>query len=268
MTELPSYPHLQLTLDNKKILTVKLDRPNVHNAFNEELIHSLSECANFIENSDTIRCVILTGAGKSFCAGADLSYMQKSKNFSYAENLEDANNMGEMFRLWNNLSEPVIGRINGTTMGGGIGLLAACDIAITMSIAKFAFSEVKLGIIPSIISQFVINKIGFSAAREFFLTGARFSAETALKIGLVNYVVTDEKELDTKVAEITLELLSSGPKAIKASKELLRKNLELNSTDIMKYSIEKIASLRISEEAQEGISAFLDKRSPKWKIEE
>ena len=267
MFELPSYTHIQLTLDNRKILTVKLNRPEVHNAFNEELISNLTECAGFIEKSSNIRGIVLTGAGKSFCAGADLNYMQKSKNFSYEENVLDATKMGTMFRVWNHLSKPVIGKINGTTLGGGTGLLAACDITITVVTAKFGFTEVKLGIMPAVISQFVISKIGFSAAREFFLTGTRFSAETALKIGLVNYVVADEKELETKVAEIILELLSSGPKAITASKELIRKNQEMNHSDLMHYSIEKIANLRVSEEAQEGISAFLEKRPPTWKIE-
>jgi methylglutaconyl-CoA hydratase len=258
----PSYEHITTSIDEKKVVMVKINRPEVHNAFNEKLIKEMTECGKLIESSD-IRVVILTGEGRSFCAGADLNYMRKSKDYNLDENVQDASAMAEMFHIWNNLSKPIIGRINGTTIGGGIGLVAACDIAIATSNAKFGFSEVKLGIIPAVISPFVIRKIGIAAARELFLTGARFNADTAQKINLINYVIPTE-DLDTKVSEISRELLSSGPLAIKESKELIKKNYVLNNEELMKYTIEVIARLRQSDEGQEGIDAFFSKRSAKW----
>ncbi|MHA1990747.1 MAG: enoyl-CoA hydratase-related protein [Candidatus Hodarchaeales archaeon] len=258
----PSYDHIATSIDEKKVAIVKINRPEVHNAFNEKLIKEMTECGKLIENSD-IRVVILTGEGRSFCAGADLNYMRKSKDFTFDENVQDASAMAEMFHVWNNLSKPIIGRINGTAIGGGIGLVAACDIAIASSNAKFGFSEVKLGIIPAVISPFVIRKIGVTAARELFLTGAQFNADTAQKIYLINYTVPDE-DLDTKVNEISRELLSSGPLAIKESKELIKKNYILNNEELVKYTVAIIAELRQSDEGQEGIDAFFSKRSAKW----
>ncbi|MFW9928834.1 MAG: enoyl-CoA hydratase-related protein [Candidatus Thorarchaeota archaeon] len=262
MLALPTFSTLDLNLNAKNALYVKINRPDVHNAMNEQVIDDLIHCATFIENS-SVRVVILSGKGKSFCAGADLNYMKRSKDFTFQQNLNDAKQMSLMFELWNTLSKPVIGKITGFTIGGGTGLVAACDIAIAEENAKFGFSEVKLGIVPAIISPYILRKIGFTYTREFFLTGQRFSAEKAKQISLINYVVNSE-ELDGKVEEIISELLTSGPEAIRAGKELINKNLLLEKTELQNYCVDLIAKLRKSPEGQEGISAFLEKRKTNW----
>lgn len=265
MIAFPSFQHLVMNIDKRNIAYVKINRPEVHNSFNEKLIEELTECAELIEQSN-IRVVILTGEGRSFCAGADLNYMRKSMDFNSEENENDAATMSKMFELWNTLSKPIIGRINGAAIGGGTGLVAACDIAVASENAKFGFSEVKLGLIPAVIGQFVITKIGVSAAREYFLSGEKFNAKIAEKINLVNYVVPEDK-LDQKVEELIKELLSSGPSAIKASKELIRNFSQLNSDGMKKYAVEIIAKLRQSSEGQEGMEAFFSKRPTKWRKE-
>ena len=266
MEPLPSYKTLELRLDNRNVLYVSLNRPDVHNAFNEEMIQDLTKCATFINNNkEEIRIVVLTGKGRSFCAGADLNYMKKSKNFSFEDNIEDARRMSTMFKSWNRLLVPIVGAINGAAIGGGTGLVAACDIAIANVRAKFAFSEVNIGVIPAVISQYVVNKIGYKNAREFFLTGTRFDSKTALRIGLVNYVVEEER-LDEQVEDIVNQILSSGPKAVRKCKELIFNNLTMTSNEIEEYSIKIIAELRTGDEGQEGITAFFEKRKPNWDL--
>ncbi|OLS23549.1 MAG: 3-hydroxypropionyl-coenzyme A dehydratase [Candidatus Heimdallarchaeota archaeon LC_3] len=262
MTEFPKFSTLKVIIDTRNVIYVSLNRPEVHNAFNEKLIEELIICGKIIGDSD-LRVIVLTGEGRSFCAGADLNYMKKSSEFTIEENIDDAKIMSEMFEIWNNLSKPIVGKINGTAIGGGIGLVSACDIAISPDNAKFGFSEVKLGIIPAIISQFVIPKIGISAAREYFLTGSRFTAETAKSINLINYVVPKD-DLDQKVENIVEELLTSGPNAIKAGKLLIKNSANSNYEEFADYTIKIIAELRKSEEGQEGIEAFFSKRQANW----
>lgn len=259
-----TYRTLQVTSVASDILQVTLNRPELHNAFNEDLISELSDLGNQLSNNSDIRIVILTGNGKSFCAGADLNWMKKTKNFTFEENKDDAINLGMMFHILDELPQAVIGRINGSAIGGGTGLVSICDISVTVQQAKFAFSEVNLGLIPAVISPFVINKINFHNAREFFLTGERFDGNKACSIGLVNYVVKNEAELDQKVKYLVNQIYSSGPSAIKEAKHLIRTIQDKNMESILSSTAQKIASIRVSPEAQEGISAFLEKRKPDW----
>jgi methylglutaconyl-CoA hydratase len=246
-----------------KVARVTLNRPEVHNAFNDTMINELNMVFNDIEKRLDIRVVVLTGEGKSFCAGADLNWMRRVKDYTYEENLEESLNLAEMLSKIYTSPKPTIARVNGTAIGGGTGLVAACDIAIAASTAKFSFSEVKLGLIPACISPYVIKKCGEGKCREFFLTGERMKAEKAYAAGLINIVVPSEK-LNPVVDEFIHQLISSGPEAIKKCKELLRKVPEMSLKEAKKYTAEVIAQLRISDEGQEGMNSFLEKRKPSW----
>ena len=245
------------------IAYVTLNRPEVHNAFNDTMISELSDVFDEIEKQSDIRVVILTGKGKSFCAGADLNWMGKVKNYSYKDNLKESLALSEMFYKIYTSQKPTIARVNGTAIGGGTGLVAVCDIAVAASNAKFSFSEVKLGLIPACISPYVIKKCGEGRCREFFLTGERMTAEKACSAGLVNFVVPLE-EIDNVIDGLLDQLISSGPAAIAKCKELLKKVPELSFDEVKRYTAEVIAQMRISEEGQEGMNAFLEKRKPKW----
>ena len=242
---------------------ITLNRPEVHNAFNDIMIKELIIVFKELKEKNEVRVVILTGEGKSFCAGADLNWMKKIKDYSYEDNLKESLDLAEMFYLIYSCPKPTIGRINGTAIGGGTGLVAVCDIAVASAEAKFSFSEVKLGLIPACISPYVIRKCGEGRCREFFLTGERITAEKALSAGLVNRVVPLE-EIDKAVNEMAEQLRSSGPEAIKKCKELLSKVPQMTFDEFKRYTAEVIAQMRISEEGQEGMAAFLEKRNPKW----
>lgn len=259
-----SYNFLETSFLEPDILTVKLNRPELHNAFNEELISELSDLGRTLSSNTSIRILILTGNGKSFCAGADLNWMKKTKQFTYDENIKDAKELGTMFHILDELPQAVIGRINGSAIGGGTGLVSICDITVALEDAKFGFSEVNLGLIPAVISPFVINKIDFRNAREYFLTGERFTATTALNLGLVNYTAKTEQELDEKVNHLVNEIYRSGPNAVKEAKRLIRHIQGLNMNQLLDLTAQKIASIRITPEAQEGIASFLEKRKPIW----
>lgn len=251
---------------NKKndIATVTMNRPDVRNALNEVLIKELTHCFNHISDDDSIIAVILTGNGKSFCAGADLLWMKRMVNYSKHENLEDSNLLLEMYEAVNTCSKPVIGRINGHTFGGGIGLLATCDITITIPGVQFAFSEVKLGIIPAVISTFVATRMKLADMRRYFITGERFDSDMANIIGLIDFIVPVEK-LDETVNSYIEQLCSSSPSAIKEVKDLIYNFKRMDIKKYKEFTVEKISELRISKEGQEGISAFLEKRKPNWK---
>jgi methylglutaconyl-CoA hydratase len=253
---------ISYSLDNK-IAKINLARPEVHNAFNEVMIAELTEVFSRISQDDSARVVVLTGNGESFCAGADLNWMKKMINFSYQQNLEDSLKLAELFYLMYSLPKPIIARVNGAAIGGGTGLVAVCDIAIAAEKAKFSLSEVKLGLVPACISPYVIRKVGEGRCREFFLTGERLSANRALELGLVNQVVPLEN-LDQAVEEKAKQLISSGPKAIAMCKELLKKVPGMSFNEAKTYTADMIASMRIGDEGQEGMNAFLEKRKPKW----
>jgi len=246
-----------------KIATVTLNRPEVHNAFNEVMIAELTEIFKKILEDELVRLVVLTGNGKSFSAGADLNWMKKMINYSYEQNLEDSLKLAELFYLMYSLPKPIIARVNGAAIGGGTGLVAVCDIAIASETAKFSLSEVKLGLVPACISPYVIRKVGEGRCREFFLTGERLTAHRALEAGLVNQVVPLE-ELDQAVQEKANQLISSGPKALAMCKELLKNVPGMSFEKAKTYTADMIASMRIGDEGQEGMNAFLEKRKPKW----
>ncbi len=245
------------------IVTVTLDRPEVHNAFNEVMIAELTEIFAKISEDDSVRVAVLTGSGKSFSAGADLNWMKKMINYSYEQNLEDSLKLAELFYLMYSLPKPIIARVNGAAIGGGTGLVAVCDIAIAAETAKFSLSEVKLGLVPACISPYVIRRVGEGRCREFFLTGERLTAKRALESGLVNHVVPLE-ELDHALQEKVDQLISSGPKALAMCKELLKNVPGMDFEKAKTYTADMIASMRIGDEGQEGMNAFLDKRKPKW----
>ena len=246
-----------------KVATVTLDRPEVHNAFNEVMIAELTEIFKKISEDESVRVVVLAGNGKSFSAGADLNWMKKMINYSYEQNLEDSLKLAELFYLMYSLPKPIIARVNGAAIGGGTGLVAVCDIAIAAEDAKFSLSEVKLGLVPACISPYVIRKVGEGRCREFFLTGERLTAQRALESGLVNHVVPFEG-LDQAVQEKVDQLISSGPKALAMCKELLKNVPGIDFEKAKTYTADMIARMRIGDEGQEGMNAFLEKRKPKW----
>jgi methylglutaconyl-CoA hydratase len=247
----------------EKCAYLVLNRPEKHNAFNDSMIFELKDAFDHFSEREDIRAVVLTGEGKSFCAGADLNWMKRVKDYSYEENLKESLQLAELFYTMYSLPKPTIARVNGAAIGGGTGFVAVCDIAIASEKAKFSFSEVKLGLIPACISPYVMKKCGEGRCREFFLTGERLSAEKAHRAGLVNAVVAGD-ELDTYVDDLVLTLVSSGPEAIKSCKELLRRVAEMRLEDAKEYTAEVIAQLRVSDEGQEGMNAFLEKRRPRW----
>jgi len=245
-------------------VTVMLNRPDVHNAMNDVLMTELISCFKEISTDATVNAIILTGSGKSFCAGADLSWMKRMVNFSKEENKKDSRLLLDMYETIHSCPKPVIGRVNGAAFGGGIGLLAVCDITITVPNTRFAFSEVKLGIIPAVISTFVAPRMTPADMRRLFITGERFDATVAHEIGLIDLVVPIES-LDTTVNTCVEQVRSSGPYAIQEIKHLIKNLAEMDIKKFKEFTVEKIAELRVSKEGQEGITAFLEKRKPNWK---
>jgi methylglutaconyl-CoA hydratase len=257
-----AYKTLRVALSDG-ILTVTLDRPDVHNAFNENLIAEAIDLFSSIDTTAT-RAIVLEGTGKNFCAGADLNWMSRMVSFTHDENVRDSSRLAKMYALMNECPVPIVGRIQGAAIGGGVGLVAVCDIAITAGNAQFGLSEVKLGILPAVISPYVIAKIGESHARALFLTGERFDAERALRIGLVHRVVETESELDAAVYETITQLKTSGPEAVRECKKLIAHVAAHDLADAIPYTIEAIASRRVSQEGQEGMQAFLNKGLAAW----
>ena len=245
------------------VLNVTLNRPDVHNAFNDELI---AEAIDLFSNIDTatVRSVVLKGTGKNFCAGADLNWMSRMVSYTREENVRDSSKLAKMYALINECPVPVVGRIQGAAIGGGVGLVAVCDIAVAMRETKFGLSEVKLGILPAVISPYVIAKIGSSHARALFLTGERFEAERALQIGLVHRVVDSVEELDGAIYETVTQLKTSGPEAVRECKKLIAHVASHELIDAIPYTIDAIATRRVSAEGQEGMQAFLEKRLASW----
>ena len=243
----------------------KLDRPEVRNALNAELIHELTEVFDWLNSRDDIRVIILKGNGKAFCAGADLAYMKDMASFSYNQNIADAEKLSKLFQTIYYCDKAVIVDVHGACIGGANGIIAAADIVIAERETKFAFSEVRLGITPATISPFVVAKIGNTAAKELMLTGRRFTADEAKTFGLVNVVVDEAEMVDTERQYID-HFLQASPDAIAECKNLLRM---VTGTDdrynpvFMQTSV-AIANQRISKAGQEGMKAFFEKRKPEW----
>lgn len=244
---------------------VTLNRPDVRNAFNEVVIEELTRWAEATAADSAVRCGVLSGAGKVFCAGADLTWMSRMVSYTPEENVRDARAAAHMFSALDGLPFPLIGRVHGAALGGGSGLAAVCDIVVADEGAVFGFTEVKLGIMPAMISPYALAKIGRSAARELFLTGMRFSAQRAKEIGLVHAVVPLDR-LDAKVQEYVTETLSAGPEAIAASKALIPKVFPRLAQDAIEITADAIARRRVSPEGQEGMKAFLEKRKARWNL--
>jgi methylglutaconyl-CoA hydratase len=247
---------------NGPVARVTLNRPEVRNAFNETLIAELTDWVETGGWGDA-RVVVLAGAGKVFCAGADLEWMAKMIGYSREENVRDARAAGRMFEALDAMPVPLIGRVHGAALGGGAGLAAVCDIVVAADDAVFGFTEAKLGIVPAVISPFAVARIGPPAARELFLTAARFSAARAKEIGLVNAVVP-AAGLDAAIEEYTRELLTSAPGAVAGAKALIARVAGQASGSVGEFTAETIARHRVSEEGQEGMRAFLEKRTARW----
>ena len=243
-----------------------LNRPDVRNAFNEDVIAELTAWAAAAHADRALRVVVVAGAGKTFSAGADVQWMAKTVGYTQEENLRDAAAASAMFASIDALPVPVVGRVQGAALGGGAGLAAVCDIVVAEDSAVFGFTEVKLGILPAVISPFSLAKIGRSAARELFLTGARFSAARAREIGLVHAVVP-ASELDAAVDGYVREILTAAPEAIAAAKALIRDVWGRPLDEARPITAQAIADRRVSAEGQEGLRAFLEKRKPTWNSE-
>ncbi|HEX7733441.1 MAG TPA: enoyl-CoA hydratase-related protein [Ktedonobacteraceae bacterium] len=266
MTIITIYPTVTVERSyGHRIATVTMNRPEVHNALNTQLLSDLKIAFDELSQDDSLSGVVLTGAGKSFSAGADLEMMQAAARATQEQNQEEALQLASTFELINTFPIPLVARVNGAAMGGGLGLLAVCDIVIAAESARLAFSEVKLGIAPAVISPYVVRKIGPSWARRLFVTGERFTPALARGIGLVHTVVAPA-ELDAEVDNMVKELLGGGPYALRACKALARDIGDLDDDAARAITAETIAHLRVSEEGQEGLKAYLEKRKPRWSI--
>ena len=254
-----------LQLEQKQqVATVWLNRAELHNAFNTQVIAELQQCFDALHTRDDIRVVILAGRGKSFSAGADLNWMKAQSEASTVDNQADALKLAKMLHRLATLKQPTIARVHGIAFGGGMGLASACDICVASSDAKFATSEVRLGLAPSTISPYVIRAIGARQASRYFLTAERISAEQAQRIGLAHEVATAE-QLDTKIDEIVQALLLGAPEAQTASKQLIQMVDQQPLTEpLLLETAQHIAHVRQGTEAKNGLNAFLNKQSPDW----
>ena len=258
-----TYQHLR-TWRTGAVEHLELNRPDVRNAISDTTVAELTTWAETIASDRTVRAVVLSGAGKVFCAGADLTWFTAMAGYTPEQNLRDAQLGARMFDLLDSLPCALIGRVHGAALGGGSGLASICDIVVAADNTVFGFTEVKLGIIPAMIAPYALAKIGRSAARELFLTGMRFDAHRAREIGLVHAVVP-ATELDSHVEHYVAEILSAGPEAIADAKRLLRDIWHRPPRDVQDLMAQSIAGRRASAEAREGMRAFLEKRAPSWK---
>ena len=258
---------LKTEIDDQGCATLCLNNPEQHNAFDDRLIAELTAALLNLRNDSRVRIVLLTASGKSFSAGADLNWMRRVADYSLEENVQDALGLAELMQTLNELPKPTIALVQGATFGGGVGLVAACDIAIASERASFCLSEVKLGLIPAVISPYVLAAIGPRQARRYFLTAERFSAADALRIGLVHQVVPAE-ELQSTADQLCGELLRNGPHALAAAKNLIQDVAGRPiSKQLIELTAERIAAIRATEEGREGLDAFLNKRQPGWNKE-
>jgi methylglutaconyl-CoA hydratase len=249
-----------------RVATVTLNRPDVRNAFNEITIAELSLAFDELGRNDELRAIVLDANGPAFCAGADLNWMKKMAGYSHAENSEDAARLAEMLRAIYLCPKPVIAKIQGDCYAGGMGLVAACDIAVSVNSASFCLSEVKLGLIPATISPYVIRAMGENAARRYFLTAEKFSAQEAHRIGFVHDIVPADA-LDAHVAAIVNALVTSSPNAVREAKVLVREIAGKTVDAAMVVdTAERIANVRASDEGREGVASFLEKRKPSWLV--
>ena len=255
---------IQLAIDGRGIGTLVLNRPEVHNAFDDHLIAGLTARLRELDHAAEVRAVVLAANGKSFSSGADLNWMKRMARYSEAENLRDAVALADLMHTLSALTKPTIARVQGPAYGGGVGLVACCDIAVGTPAASFALSEVRLGLIPSVVGPYVVAAIGERQARRYFLTAERMDAAEALRIGLL-HVLVDEAKLDEAVQGIVDHLLQGGPKAQTAAKHLIASvvNRPIDRR-LVEDTADRIARIRVSPEGKEGVNAFLEKRAPSW----
>jgi methylglutaconyl-CoA hydratase len=251
--------YLEVIEKENGVKEVWLNRPDLHNAFNAELIE---EMISLFESFKDERLIILSGKGNNFCAGADLNWMKSMKDYTQEENFKDSKRLARMFAVINECDIPVIGRINGHALGGGVGLVSVCDYVVATDTALMGFTEVRLGLIPAVISPYCISKIGEANARAWMLSGERFSAEEAKRMGLIQEIVIGP-EMDTKIEEVKKKFLAAGPEAAREAKKLIRgviKNLKTSED----FACQMITERRVSTEGQEGMRALLSKDKPSW----
>ena len=252
-----------LHTDPHGVATLTLNRADKHNAFDDAIIAELTAKLKQLDADPAVRVVVLTGAGKTFSAGGDLNWMRSMAKFGEKENLEDALKLAELMEILDGMSKPTIAKVNGPAYGGGVGLVACCDIAICTEVAKFALTEVRLGLIPAVISPYVLAAIGERQARRYFLTAEPIEAQVAYHIGLIHEVVTPDI-LDETVAMLAASLLKGGPKALLAAKRFIAEQAGVDRKALKKKTAQLIAELRTSKEGQEGLTAFLEKRHADW----
>ena len=251
-------------IDSRGIARVILNNPDKHNAFDDQMIIKLTEAFEAVATNSDVRIMLLQSEGKSFSAGADLGWMKRMARYSYQQNLGDAHALAAMLKALHQMPIPTIARVQGAAFGGALGLISCCDIAVASSKASFALSEVKIGLVPSTISPYVIAAIGERHAKRYFMTAERFDANTALQISLVHEAV-EERFLDDKVEQLITMILSNGPEAVVAAKQLaFAISGKAIDSSLIEHTCEVIAGIRISAEGQEGLNAFLDKRKPHW----
>lgn len=261
-----SFNTLKLTVDNKGLATVTMNRPEVHNAFNAEMIAELTQCYNQLNADKSVRTILLQAAGKSFSAGADINWMKGMVNATQEENKKDSEQLAELLRTINFCSKTTLAKVNGLAFGGGVGLICCCDIAIAENTAKFGLTEAKLGLVAAVISPYVIDAIGMRKARRFLQTAEVFDAEQAHKMGILSECVVSDS-LDSKVEEIIKSLSDTGPNAKEISKKLVMSVVGRTlpqQQKIDEYTTQVIAAVRVSDEGQKGLKAFLDKQQPDW----
>jgi methylglutaconyl-CoA hydratase len=246
------------------VVRVTLNRSEVRNAFNDKLIDEITQTFKDLGQQDDVRCIVLAASGSAFCAGADLNWMRSMADYTREQNLADASRLAAMMQTIYESPKPTIARIQGDVYAGGTGLVAACDIAVSVDTANYCLSEVKLGLLPSTVSPYVVRAMGARAAHRYFLTAERFSAAEALRIGFVHAVVAADA-LDAKVAELTLALVNAAPEAVKACKKLVQQVAGKDLTsELVQMTVASIADVRVSAEGREGLQSFLQKRKPNW----
>ena len=244
--------------------TITLDRPAVHNAFNDELIAKITRAIEELGGDSTVRIIVLRSNGPSFSAGGDLNWMQRARTYTAEENLRDARAGANMFLSVTQCPKPVIARVHARALGGGCGLVACCDMAVAVESAEFGLPEVKIGLLPGIIGPFVVARMGVTNAREYFLTGARFPAARALEIGLIQRTAPDEVAMDRIIDNWITELLTSSPSAIAAAKKLISDISNRPVASVLDVAAESIANARVSPEGRAGVDAFLSRGKPPW----
>ncbi len=256
---------LLTSIEDNGVATVTLNRADVHNAFNDDLIWELDNAFKKLGQNPDVRAVILTGSGKSFSAGADLNWMKAAASYTEEQNKRDAMNLSGMLASLNNCPKPTIAIVNGATFGGGVGLVSCCDMAIAVDTAKFSLSEVRLGLTPATISPYVIAAIGERSARRYFLTAERFSAATAKELGLVSELAPSLQDAFSLANQMVKNILGGAPKAQAEAKDLIAfvKGKEI-SEELRAATADRIAARRASPEGKEGLTAFLEKRKPNW----